>query len=513
MHRGYNLRKRHVSVPITSSKPVHQSQTPQNCQSLMPLVEVLSISGENINMKQNKINKMPKKMINGDSSTGEPGSGQDTSSDEQDHSKEQQIQEVPVIKMKDFSAVDMEEKLNLLMVAINKINTSFHHKFEELNIKTFSAQNALEPRITDCETMLANHADVFNDEKEGVLPRLCDAKDDIVDLKARIENLEEEKAKMQDEIFALKGYIQVQDNKMHQIESKVIDLTARSMKNNILINGIAGDPGNNKEECKEKALAFMRTHMKLEINDDEIIAAHRIGRNTTSKPRAMVVKCAHDLHTTIFGYSKNLKGLKNEHGDYYRVSSQLLEPLNTQNRERREKIAATHKLNETLDSKDKIKIEVKGNMLLLNGKPQKKYVTPPTIREMMAIPPEVQVKMDKIILHESEMVKEKDSSFVGYAAQASSATDVRLAYKKVRQIAPDADHIMMAYAIKQHSGYHDDGEHMAGKRISSILADRVTTNTVIFVSRIYGGVHLGPKRFLLIEKVAREALNKLQAAF
>ena len=31
-------------------------------------------------------------------------------------------QEVPVIAMTDFSAVNMEEKLNLLMVAINKIN-------------------------------------------------------------------------------------------------------------------------------------------------------------------------------------------------------------------------------------------------------------------------------------------------------------------------------------------------------------------------------------------------------
>ena len=41
--------------------------------------------------------------------------------------KKSQLAEVPVIRMEDFQQVDMNEKLDLLMSAINKINTNFHH--------------------------------------------------------------------------------------------------------------------------------------------------------------------------------------------------------------------------------------------------------------------------------------------------------------------------------------------------------------------------------------------------
>lgn len=40
--------------------------------------------------------------------------------------------QIPVINMEDFEVVDMNDKLNLLTSAINKINTTFHLKFEEL---------------------------------------------------------------------------------------------------------------------------------------------------------------------------------------------------------------------------------------------------------------------------------------------------------------------------------------------------------------------------------------------
>ena len=43
------------------------------------------------------------------------------------------LSEIPVVSMEDFKVVDMNDKLNLLMASINKINTNFHHhKFESL---------------------------------------------------------------------------------------------------------------------------------------------------------------------------------------------------------------------------------------------------------------------------------------------------------------------------------------------------------------------------------------------
>ena len=73
-------------------------------------------------------------------------------------------EEQRVIKMDDFAAVNMEEKLNLLMVAINKINTNFHNKFKDMYKKIFDDVNAVEPRIVACESNIAGLKEKFEDK-------------------------------------------------------------------------------------------------------------------------------------------------------------------------------------------------------------------------------------------------------------------------------------------------------------------------------------------------------------
>ena len=158
----------------------------------------------------------------------------------------------------------------------------------------------------------------------------------------------------------------------------------------------------------------------------------------------------------------------------------------------------------------KIKVEMRRGTLYLNGKLQKKYVNPPTVMEMMNIQQDTQERIDSLRFTQSPTIVDKNSSFTVFAVKVANTTEVKLAYKKAKQISPDADHIVMAYAVKQYSGYHDNGEHTAGKRLAAILMERNLKDTAIFVARIYGGQHIGPKRFLHIEKSARDAINELQ---
>ena len=161
------------------------------------------------------------------------------------------------------------------------------------------------------------------------------------------------------------------------------------------------------------------------------------------------------------------------------------------------------------DETKKVRIQVKGGQLHLNGKAQKKYVHPPTWSEMFSIDKDKQDKIDKLELHQGATIKDKSSTFTGFALHVTSTTDVKLAYKKVKQLIPESDHIMAAYVVKQYNRYHDNGEHSAGRKIAAILADRNSTNTVVFVSCVFGGIPLGSKRFLHIEKAAKNALNIL----
>lgn len=54
----------------------------------------------------------------------------------------------------------------------------------------------------------------------------------------------------------------------------------------------------------------------------------------------------------------------------------------------------------------------------------------------------------------------------------------------------------------------DDGESAAGACLLNLLRLTAATNVCIVVSRWYGGVHLGPARFTLFKKAARQTLEE-----
>ena len=60
------------------------------------------------------------------------------------------------------------------------------------------------------------------------------------------------------------------DKKISTLGSHVMDLSARSMRNNILIKGIME---NNDEGMEIKALTFMREYMKMQVEDSEVVVA------------------------------------------------------------------------------------------------------------------------------------------------------------------------------------------------------------------------------------------------
>ncbi|KAJ2147637.1 hypothetical protein IWW43_004814 [Coemansia sp. RSA 1935] len=109
----------------------------------------------------------------------------------------------------------------------------------------------------------------------------------------------------------------------------------------------------------------------------------------------------------------------------------------------------------------------------------------------------------------------KKSVFVAHVARVRSADDVRavrdtlLQDKKIAQ----ATHNILAYRITLDNGSvsqdnDDDGETAAGKRLGHLLHLLNAQNLVVVVTRWYGGTHLGPDRFKLINNAARLALDQ-----
>lgn len=124
----------------------------------------------------------------------------------------------------------------------------------------------------------------------------------------------------------------------------------------------------------------------------------------------------------------------------------------------------------------------------------------------------------------SDVVTEKKSVFLARAvqvenlAQAQAFLDHLTATDKKVAV---ATHNISAWRIKQKkeggtsdSGetivqdYDDDGETAAGGRLLHVMQLMDVWNVLVVVSRWYGGIHLGPARFRLINDVGRDALVK-----
>ena len=151
------------------------------------------------------------------------------------------------------------------------------------------------------------------------------------------------------------------------------------MSNNITILSLDGDV-TGEDNPKEKVIDFFKEKMDMEIKDEEVETAHRLGKKTGVKPRLMVVRCTHSLRSRIFNFTHNLKGKTNSRGDYYNVQPQLPEPLLSEKISREEQLKSIRKANQAIpeEEKDKrVQAYIKNKTLIVNNVPQKQRIHPP----------------------------------------------------------------------------------------------------------------------------------------
>jgi hypothetical protein len=116
----------------------------------------------------------------------------------------------------------------------------------------------------------------------------------------------------------------------------------------------------------------------------------------------------------------------------------------------------------------------------------------------------------------SDVVIELKSVFVARSAPVSTPDQAKQylqhlldSDKKIRS----ATHNITAWRIKGDNGVtfqdcDDDGETAAGGRVLHLIQLMDLWNVMVVVTRWYGGHQLGPKRFSIINTVARDAFVK-----
>jgi hypothetical protein len=116
----------------------------------------------------------------------------------------------------------------------------------------------------------------------------------------------------------------------------------------------------------------------------------------------------------------------------------------------------------------------------------------------------------------SEIITEKKSVFVARAAEVHSVDEAKTYLAHLLgtdKKAAKATHNITAWRIQGENGVQfqdcdDDGESAAGGRLLHLLELMGVWNAMVVVTRWYGGIHLGPDRFRLINQAARDAMVK-----
>lgn len=393
-----------------------------------------------------------------------------------------------MLKKEDWQGKNMTHKLDTVFESINKLYDVYHrvnNRFKPIEFAVF-------------------------DKADGVLPQMAQIVDHAKTVDQRFEDLTAENAQLRDELDIVKGLVHKQSKQIDSLQHKLADQIARSMENNITISGILGDSAKIDEVgVRSQVELFLEEQLELEIEDGEIIKAYHSGTYTTEKHRMIVATVTPNLKQRIFQNASKLKGKVNKDQLPFSINQQLPDLLVEKRREIRQIIKDKKDQEKGMDESQKSKILVRNSKVFINGQLQRKALIPPKPSDLFP-DLEEQERINAIKLTYTQSRSANKCSFRAAACVASKMNDVHLAYKKVFQENPGADHIVAACSSEGTQGYQDDGEFGAGHRILKVINDAKLGDIAVFVIRDYGGENLGPTRFAVMKDLAAEAIYQLK---
>ena len=349
------------------------------------------------------------------------------------------------------------------------------------------------------EKLLSNFLDVALADIERLKNTTKELENSVSDLQTDNIELKNEVNDLRKRLQLSEGMIAQQNSKISQQKEQILELSARSMRENIVVHGIPEGTNESWEDTKKKLKSFIEKDLKADPEQVVIDRAHRTGTRAEG-PRQIVAKLlTQDSKDVIFKNVKNLKGKA-----HLKVHEQLPAEINERRKRlwpkfKAAKAVATNRVSWALDK------------LIING------VAHSALDDSQTIDPAAASQSD-VTVHHTDHVTEDGSTFMGHSARVTKKTDIPMVMANILQdrAVAGATHNMYAYRIQTDDGqtiegHKDDGEHGAGFRLLKKLRDSKTDNAMVVVTRWYGNKHMGPKRFECIENAAVSALEILDS--
>ena len=174
---------------------------------------------------------------------------------------------------------EISEDIKSIKFGMNKIDKTLNIISSKVN-SLEEKLSTIDTRVTDVE----NSCSFVNEKYETQKTEIQNTKDTIKTVQDQCKQLEDKQEEMK-----------VHTENLSKIDSKMLDLESRSMRENLMFFGIAEEEGDDDstEDCFDKIKTFLKDNLDFGEGDAEGIEldrAHRMGRKRHAAVRPIVVK-------------------------------------------------------------------------------------------------------------------------------------------------------------------------------------------------------------------------------
>lgn len=310
-----------------------------------------------------------------------------------------------------------------------------------------------------------------------------------------LNELKEENAALRKRLLFSEGRLTRVEKELDKAKEKIIDLTSRSMRDNLIFKNAEETRG---EDVEEKIRKILKDKLQIQNSESlEIQRAHRTGKPGAGYTRNIVARFSSKSKGVVMRHLKNLR-----RDDAIKISEQYPPEVNLHRSKLWPQfIEAKENHKDTRFNVDTLIIE-------------NKVVKPPKDK-IMDINMDATSRAMSLKPKHTPVNSSSNSHFQGHIIPVESIDDVIPAVQALcsEPRVAGAAHLIYAYKIGNEesylSNYEDDGEWGGGREVMKVLDEKRCFNHVVAVTRWHSGRVLGPSRFKLIKEMAEKAVAKV----
>jgi hypothetical protein len=366
----------------------------------------------------------------------------------------------------------------------NTIVSQISSKIQSANTEVKDLLQNLTLKVNEMHSIVERQADKIKEV------------DEKVDTQAQaVSALIEENTVLRNRARINEGRLTRLEKLVHDVQDKQVKQQQHSMKDNLVFMNICEE--SQHEDLQKILYDFMADTLKIcgpDLDRIEIFKVHRMG-GPRRKGRSIIAN-VNDMGKQII--MKHVKHLKDKDANVFiQMPSEMVE--------QKKRLMPFYK-----EAKKKnINTRWMGEKLLVGDQTM-------AVRrdQVLDINIDTTGKASMLKVRRSPPLTFEGSTFQGASVTALNQDDIIPALHALyadSRVAR-ATHNIYAYRLsgektlaREH--YDDDGEYGAGQRLLDLLKQHDITDTLVCVSRWYGGKNLGPKRFEKILDCAKQTLQ------